>query len=42
MQVADCCVAALLEEHAENKVVEIIADKTAPALPWADLFAGVQ
>lgn len=40
-QVADCCVAALLEDGAKNKVVEIIADTSAPASTWEDLFATI-
>ncbi len=40
-QVAEVCVAALMEPAAENKVVEVIAESAAPAKPLAELFAGV-
>ncbi|PNH07301.1 hypothetical protein TSOC_006254, partial [Tetrabaena socialis] len=40
-QVAEVCVAALLEPAAENKVVEVIAEKDAPVKTMAELFSGV-
>ena len=40
-QVAEVCVAALTEPAAANKVVEVIAEKDAPAKAWADLFSAV-
>ncbi|KAL4425039.1 hypothetical protein ABPG77_001817 [Micractinium sp. CCAP 211/92] len=39
--VAACCVAALVEPAAAGKVVEVIAQKDAPARPLAELFASV-
>jgi hypothetical protein len=42
VQVAECCVEALFQEDAEHAVVEIIADRTAPHLPWGQLFAGAK
>ena len=40
-QVAEVCVAALVEPSAANKVVEVIAEQGAPAKSLAELFAGV-
>lgn len=40
-QVADVVVAALVEEAADNKVVEVIAEKGAPKKTLGELFAGV-
>ena len=40
-QVADCCVAALVEPSASGKVVEIIAEQGAPPAPFTELFASV-
>lgn len=39
--VAACCVAALVEPSAAGKVVELIAEKDAPARPLSELFASV-
>ena len=41
MQVADVCVEALVEQAAEDKVVEIIANPETPPLPMSQLFQGV-
>lgn len=41
MQVAECCVAALVEPAASGKVVEIVAKQDAPALGYTQLFASV-
>lgn len=40
-QVAECCVAALVEPAASNKVVEVITEEGAPPLGYAQLFASV-
>ncbi|KAI7842437.1 hypothetical protein COHA_004076 [Chlorella ohadii] len=40
-QVAEVCVAALVEPSASGKVVEIIAEENAPARPLTELFASV-
>mmetsp|Transcript_40238 Transcript_40238/g.89334 ORF Transcript_40238/g.89334 Transcript_40238/m.89334 type:complete len:288 (-) Transcript_40238:715-1578(-) len=41
-QVAEVCVAALVEPSASNKVVEIIAKPDAPALSFKELYEGVR
>lgn len=41
LQVADCCVEALVEAGASNKVVEIIAKPENPRRPYTELFASV-
>ena len=41
VQVADVCVEALVCPAAEGKVVEVIAEKGAPALPMEALFEGL-
>jgi hypothetical protein len=41
MQVAACCTEALVQESAEDKVVEIIAQTGAPDVPWEGLFGGL-
>lgn len=41
-QVADVCVAALVEPSASNKVVEVIAKKNAPKMSMAELFNSVE
>ncbi len=41
-QVAEVVVASLYEKGAAGKVVETIVEKDAPALSYADLFAGVE
>ena len=40
-QVADLCVEALLLDEAQNKVVEVITDQSAPMMPPRALFASV-
>lgn len=40
-QVAECCVAALVEPAASYKVVEVIARESNPARPYTELFASV-
>ncbi len=40
-QVAECCVEALVEPAASNKVVEIIAESGTRQEPYAQLFASV-
>ncbi|KAG2496346.1 hypothetical protein HYH03_005576 [Edaphochlamys debaryana] len=40
-QVAEVCVAALAEPFAQNKVVEVIAERDAPAKTMTELFSGV-
>jgi hypothetical protein len=40
-QVAGCCVEALVEPAASNKVVEVIAKQELPNRPFAELFASV-
>jgi hypothetical protein len=42
VQVAECCVEALFQEDAQNTVVELIADRTAPPLTWGQLFAAAK
>lgn len=41
VQVAEVCVAALVEPAASGKVVEIIAEQDAPNRPVSELFASV-
>lgn len=41
-QVAEVCVAALVEPDASGKVVEVVAERSAPARPLAELFASVE
>ena len=40
-QVADLCVEALLLDEAQNKVVEVITDQSAPMMSPRALFASV-
>ena len=40
-QVAELCVAAIVEPTASNKVVEVIAKKGGPERSFADLFQSV-
>jgi hypothetical protein len=40
-QVAEVIIEALVEDAAKDKVVEVIAETSAPALPLAELFASV-
>lgn len=40
--VADGCVAALVEPSASNKVIEVIAEGGQPRRPWAEIFASVE
>ena len=40
-QVAECCVAALVEPAARGKVVEMIAEEAAPHLGYTELFSSV-
>jgi hypothetical protein len=40
-QVAEACVAALVEPAAEKKVVELVAETEALKKGWAELYAGV-
>ena len=40
-QVAECCVAALVEPAAAGKVVEVIAQPEAQPRPYSELFASV-
>lgn len=40
-QVADCCVEALVEPSAKNKVVEIVTDANTPNRPYPELFGSV-
>ncbi|KAK3236136.1 hypothetical protein CYMTET_53703 [Cymbomonas tetramitiformis] len=40
-QVAEVCVAALIEEEAANKIVEVISKESADEQSMSDLFAGV-
>ncbi|KAI3424731.1 hypothetical protein D9Q98_008120 [Chlorella vulgaris] len=40
-QVAECCVAALVEPAASNKVVEIVTEVGAPPLGFTELFSSV-
>ncbi len=41
LQVAEVCIAALVEPSARNKVVEIIASKDAPERTFEELFSSV-
>ncbi|MEM1311107.1 MAG: SDR family oxidoreductase [Cyanobacteria bacterium P01_D01_bin.71] len=41
LKVADICVAALTDEQAKNKIVEIVAQDNAAIKPFSELFAGV-
>ncbi|MEM6835317.1 MAG: SDR family oxidoreductase [Cyanobacteria bacterium P01_C01_bin.120] len=41
LKVADTCVAALSDEQAKNKIVEIVAQESATSKPFSELFAGV-
>lgn len=38
VQVAECCLEALVEPAASNKVVEIISKKDAEMIPYSGLF----
>lgn len=40
-QVAECCVEALFDPAARNKILEIVARDEVPATPWGELFAAV-
>jgi uncharacterized protein YbjT (DUF2867 family) len=40
-QVAECCVEALFDPAARNKILEIVARDEVPATPWSELFAAV-
>lgn len=40
--VAEGCVAALVEPSASNKVIEVIAQDTQPRRPWTEIFASVE
>ena len=40
-QVADLCVEALVLDEAQNKVVEVITDQSAPIMAPRGLFASV-
>lgn len=40
-QVAECCVAALSDAAAHNKILEIVARDEVPPTPWSALFAAV-
>ncbi len=40
-QVAEVCVEALVCDAAKDKVVEVIAEKSAPPVPLSELFARV-
>ena len=41
-QVADVCVAALIEPDAANKIVEVVTDEKASEITFASMFYGVQ
>ncbi|MGD1858825.1 MAG: SDR family oxidoreductase [Leptolyngbyaceae cyanobacterium] len=41
LKVADTCVAALSDEQAKNKIVEIVAQESATSKSFSELFAGV-
>lgn len=42
LQVAEVCVAALVEPEASNKIVEVIAERNALVMTMAELFESVR
>jgi uncharacterized membrane protein YjjP (DUF1212 family) len=42
VQVASCCVEALVQAGAEDAVIEVIAERDAPELSWDQLFSAAK